>query len=183
MKIATSVMNRFSRASSFTRWTLAHPGARIARMRRLALVTPLALLASCNWVFGLDETKPRPDAPPLDAAWRVIHLNLLQATLGADHKPLPPAEVPIPDLVSAAVGRIDGAGVLTPVDASSGTFTVPPEITGGPWRVVYQRTGGIPHEYQDMPADAHLVEPWWGPLTRTPPDATSGYTLKPTGSG
>ena len=142
----------------------------------------LALLAGCNWVFGLDETKARPDAPPLDAQWIPIHLNLLQATLGPNNKPLAPMEVPIPDLAQVQIGTLEG-GPLTTVSASGGMFTVPPEIVAPGWRLVYQRTGGVVREYQNLPSDSHVIEPFWGELGRTPPAAGTGYIVTVTGGG
>ncbi|MBA3460443.1 MAG: hypothetical protein H0T46_10810 [Deltaproteobacteria bacterium] len=142
----------------------------------------LALLAGCNWVFGLDETKARPDAPPLDASWTTVHLNLLQATLDTSSDPVAPTEAPMPDLAQVQVGTLDG-GPLNTVSATSGTFTVPPEIVEPGWRLVYQRTGGVVRELQNLPSGSHVIEPLWGPLMRTAPGATSGYLLNPTGTG
>lgn len=142
----------------------------------------LALLAGCNWVFGLDETKARPDAAPIDAPWIPIHLNLLQATLDSSSDPTTPVEVPIPDLAMVEVGTLDG-GPLTAVSATSGTFSVPPEIVEPGWRLVYQRTGGAVRELQNLPSGAHVIEPLWGPLVRMTPDPASGYALSPTGTG
>ena len=149
-------------------------------MRR-AVVGLLAAssLAGCNLLFGLDETTALPDAPAMDAPWMVIHLGFLQLPPATNDTPEAPVEIPFPDLVKVEASTLDGT-TTTPLTAVDGQLLIPAQITAGSWRLIYQRQDEPPHELQNLPADAHVIEPLYGPLERIAPTAGMGYTITPT---
>lgn len=149
-------------------------------MRR-AVIGFLAL-GGCNFVFGLDATKLGADAaPPIPPV--PIHLALLDATLGPGTMQTAPVEVAFPDLVRLEASTLDGVVSQMLTADQNGLVGVPNEIATVPWRLVYQRQGGVVRELQNLPADAHVGEPLFGPVTRTAPAAGAGYTITSTGFG
>jgi hypothetical protein len=153
-------------------------------MRRAALgMLAASSLAGCNLVFGLKETSPNPDGPPADAAGRAIHLAFLQASLDSDGQPLTPTEIPIDDLEMVSASALDGSDAVSLTPSPDGTLSVPLTIadaTAG-WRLFYQRPNQVVRELQNLPADAHVVEPLFGPLERVKPASNSGFSITPLG--
>ncbi|CAN5682200.1 hypothetical protein BH11MYX3_BH11MYX3_38780 [soil metagenome] len=149
-------------------------------MRRAALgLLAASSLAGCNLVFGLKETSPNPDGPPADAVGRRIHLTFLQALLDSDGQPLTPSEIAIDDLQTVSASSLDGGSAITLPPSADGTVTVPLEIadaTAG-WRLAYQRPNQVVRELQNLPADAHVIEPLFGPLTRMTLPSGSGFSI------
>ena len=157
-------------------------------MRRAAFGLLVATtLGGCNQVFGLDETKPVPDAPdviPPDAMWSSIQLGFLRLAFDpAAASIAAPAFTPFPDLMSVAVASFDGPLVTRAADAM-GLVTIPLDITmAGPFRLVYQRTGDpVPHEYQNLVPNARVIEALFGPVTRPTVPANAGFLIKPLGA-
>jgi len=153
-------------------------------MRRVAYGLLVAsALGGCNQIFGLDETKARPDAPiPPDAMWLTIDLGLLRLTYDQNVATPAPEFLPIPDLMSVQAATADGPLVTVATDATS-KVAIPIDISmAGPFRLVYQRTGGIPHEYQGLVTDARVVDPLWGPIARTAVPANAGWKITPAGA-
>jgi hypothetical protein len=149
-------------------------------MKRAALAL-LAPLAGCNWVFGLEPTHAAPDAPDAAPPGVPVHVALLVETLDAGGAPTAPTEVAIPDLIRLQAGTLDGQAPVTVTSELDGTVSIPMEIASAPWRLIYQRQGDVVREYQNLPAEAHVIEPLLGPVTRTPPPAGSGYLITPPG--
>ncbi len=152
-------------------------------MRRAALgLFAASSLVGCNLVFGLKETSPNPDGPPADAPGTPIHLVFLQATLDANGLPVDPVEIPINDLQLVGASTLDGGPTVMLTPAADGTVSVPLEIsTSGAWRLFYQRPNQPVRELQNLPADAHVVEPLFGPVARVAPPPGTGYSITPTG--
>jgi hypothetical protein len=161
-------------------------------MRSVALGV-LAITCGCNQIFGLDSTKPydggvdgRPDAPyiKIDLRWAIANTDLMGA-------PVPMLELePLgSDTLSTGVPTIKVGALATtdlvdaPYDVSDGTFIVPFDLPGHPWRVVYTLPGSpIPREIQWNVSTAHLVWPrtsrWNAPIAPT----GGGYDITPTGA-
>lgn len=148
-------------------------------MKRAALAM-LAPLAGCNWVFGLEPTHAAPDAPDAPPPGVPVHVSLLVETLDPSGAPTMPVEAMIPDLVRLEASTLDGQAPMTLTADDEGTVAVPPEIAAKPWRLVYQRSGDVVREYQELPAEAHVVETLLGPVMRVPPPGGSGYLITPT---
>jgi hypothetical protein len=151
-------------------------------MRRAAFGLLVATtLGGCNQIFGLEATTSipdAPDAPPLDSAWASIHLGFLQQTFDPSGTVPPPIETPFPDLVTVEVGPSEGPLVTRP--SENGIVTIPPDISAGPFRLVYQRQGDTIREYQGLVPDAHVIEALFGPVTRVPPPVGAGFAITPT---
>ena len=151
------------------------------RDMKRAVLAMLAPLAGCNWVFGLEPTHAKPDAPDAPPPGVPVHVALLVETLDASGAPTAPTETAIPDLARLEASTLDGQAPVPLTADPDGTVSVPMEIAAVPWRLVYQRQGDVIREYQHLPPEAHVVEPLLGPVTRTPPPAGSGYVITPPG--
>lgn len=149
------------------------------RGMKRAVLAMLAPLAGCNWVFGLEPTHAAPDAPDAPPPGVPVHVALLVETLDASGAPTPPTEIMMPDLVRLEASSLDGQAPVTLTAEPDGTVSVPAEIAALPWRLVYQRQGDVIREYQNLPAEAHVIEPLLGPAMRTAPPAGSGYVITP----
>lgn len=136
-----------------------------------------ASLGACNQVFGLDPTKAAPDAPTVPLP--IVHLGFLDAVTEAGGHPTAPIDVPLDDLVLLEASTLDGTEHATLTD-DHGTLSIPRAIFDAPWRLVYQRRGGVIHELHQLPEGAHVAEPLFGPVARSAPAVGAGYAITPT---
>jgi len=149
-------------------------------MKRAAL---LLLLGGCNQVWGLDGTKPAPDASPFDAPLPRVKLTYVAATTSTT------SAVPTPELVLATppvtpapevrVGPLDGA--LVSRAYSAGEIEIPTRIFELPqWRLEYTVPGDVPREVQWHPTDTgHIAVPMIGrvsPRDAIPTGSSYGVT-------
>jgi hypothetical protein len=200
MKTATSVMNKFSRASNFTRaswhgWTnlCAERGSATIRAMRWQALAPLLVATGCNWLYGLDKTiavdAPISELPPASRT------KLVWAIATTDGMPAPPAidsqlvytpigseaARPQPPLIQVGDDtKLDVAAY----DTTDGSFEIPYELRESPHRIVYTLPGeSVPHEVQWALTGAYLVVPRTTRLDPAPVPAASGYTITPMGLG
>jgi hypothetical protein len=198
MNTATSVMNRFNRASNFTRaswhgWTnlCAERGSATIRAMRWHALAPLLVATGCNWLYGLDETIAVDGAvSELPPASRT---KLVWAIATTDGMPVPPAIDPT--LVYKPIGaemarpqppmiQVGDDTVLKEAvyDTQDGSFEIPYELRESPHRIVYTLPGeSVPHEVQWALTGAYLVVPRTTRLDPAPVPAASGYTITPMG--
>ena len=144
--------------------------------------------AGCNQILGLEPTVPVDAGQPIDAPLPIARLTWLVADTDTTGVPLPaPLLTPMDPAPTVQVGRIDGPLTATPY-LPDGSFTIPAEFPGTPWRVVYQVPGAAtPVEVQWTTSPdrvPHLTEPFIGHLPRVPmPGPASAMTVTPTGTG
>lgn len=155
---------------------------------KLLVVLGLFAAAGCNQILGLEPTVPVDAGQPIDAPLPIARLTWLVADTDAAGVPLPaPLLTPMDPAPTVQVGRIDGPLTATPY-LPDGSFTIPAEFPGTPWRVVYQVPGAAtPVEVQWTTSPEripHLTEPFIGHLPRMPmPSPASAMTVTPTGTG
>ncbi len=155
-------------------------------MRWTAL--PLLVAATgCNWVFGLQQTRPI-DAPPdsPDAPDAAIVRMLFERQVGTTDSTgvavmgLPVAISPAPMIQTGPM-----PGMLEPADydETTRTFIVPSDLPGNAWRLVYTSDfDPLPTEIQWKASVAHLVLPWLERPGDSPPPPGSGWDFKVQGT-
>ena len=152
------------------------------------VVLGLFAAAGCNQILGLEPTVPVDAGQPPDAPLPVARLTWLVADTDTSGAPLlMPTLTPMEPAPTVQVGRLDGPLTATPY-RPDGSFEIPADFPGTPWRVVYEVPGAAtPVEVQwttSPDSIPHLTEPFIGHLPRAPmPGPASAMTVTPTGTG
>ncbi len=152
------------------------------------VVLGLFAAAGCNQILGLEATVPIDAGQPPDAPLPIARLTWLVADTDAAGVPLPaPLLTPMDPAPTVQVGRIDGPLTATTY-LPDGSFEIPTDFPGTPWRVVYEVPGAAtPVEVQwttSAERIPHVTEPFIGHLVRTPlPSLASAMAVTPTGTG
>lgn len=155
---------------------------------KLFVVLGAFAAAGCNQILGLDPTVPVDAGQPPDAPLPIARLTWLVADTDAAGAPLPaPLLTPMDPAPTVQVGRIAGPLTATPY-LPDGSFTIPADFPGTPWRVVYAVPGdATPVEVQWTTSPEripHVTEPFVGHLPRMSlPGPASAMTVTPTGTG